>query len=142
MTGPHRGPGAPLRFDDTARRTYLTAVTEGAKAFQAARLVGLTVQAINKTARTDSSFAAARDIARTHGRKVRAERMPHGESRYKHAKCRCPICTTDATRERTSRRHRNTRPTHDDNPQETAPILQLPHTASPTGNLPPLARAS
>lgn len=142
MTGPHRGPGAPLRFDDTARQTYLTAVTEGAKAFQAARLVGLTVQAINKTARTDSSFAAARDIARTHGKKARAERMPHGESRYKHAGCRCTICTPAATQARTSRRHRNTHPTRDDSPQEAAPILQLPHTASPTGDIPPLARAS
>lgn len=142
MTGPHRGPGRPLQFDAATRAIYLAAVADGAKLTDAARHVRLTVQAINNHVRADSSFAAAREVARAHGRKIRAERMPHGESRYKHAKCRCPICTTDATRERTSRRHRNTRPTDDEQPTETAPILQLPHTASPTGNVPPLARAS
>lgn len=142
MTGPRRGRGRPIQFDDTARTAYLAAVTEGAKLSEAARAVGLTIQTINNHVRTDPSFAAAREVARTHGRKVRAEDAPHGESRYKHAGCRCDICTPAATQARTERRHRTTRNTGPDDPEETAPVLQLPPAALPTREVLPLARAS
>ncbi|MEU1134449.1 hypothetical protein ABZ383_32090 [Streptomyces sp. NPDC005900] len=142
MTTPRRSPGRPLQFDDTARQQYLTAVTEGATLTEAARTVHLTVQAINKHARTNPSFAAALEVARTHGRKARAERMPHGESRYKHAACHCPICTTAATTARTKRRNRHTHTTPEDTTPDQAPVLQLPHAAAQKGQPLPLARAS
>jgi len=111
--GPSRvGRGRPVTFTTTQRQVYLDAVTAGAKLSAAALTTGVTPQWAARVAKTDPGFGTALAAAREAGRKARQEKMPHGESRYNHAGCRCPICTQAATAARTERRH----PTNTDSP--------------------------
>lgn len=100
-----QGRGRPVAFDATARAAFLDAVTAGAKLTEAAAKAGVSRNVAAQHAKTDPGFRAALDEAKARGRAVRAQSMPHGESRYNHAKCRCPVCCAKATAARTARRN-------------------------------------
>ncbi|HEX5569290.1 MAG TPA: hypothetical protein VFY14_20630 [Streptomyces sp.] len=99
-----RGRGRPVVFDQDARTRYLAALETGTTAGEAAALAGVSRNVPARHAKTDRAFADAVQVARELGRKARAERVPHGESRYNHHRCRCPVCRTEATERRTGRR--------------------------------------
>jgi hypothetical protein len=137
-----RGRGRPVTFDAHQRQRYLEAITAGAKLTDAAALVGITTRWARQVADTDSAFAAALTTARAAGQRVRAENMPHGETRYIKLGCRCDICTKDATANRTARRHRTRAETEEDSRPDTPNVLQLPSRHGQVGDAPPLARVS
>jgi len=107
VTAP-RGRGRPVVFDQGARERFLAALTAGERLEDAARAAGVSRNVPARHAQADRAFAAALTEARATGRKARAERAPHGESRYNHQQCRCPVCRTDATRKRSGRPDRST----------------------------------
>ncbi|MDX3232925.1 hypothetical protein [Streptomyces sp. ME19-01-6] len=100
-----RGRGRPVAFDTAARAAFLDAVTAGAKLTEAAEKAGVSRNVAAQHAKADPAFRAALDEAKAHNRAVRAQSMPHAESRYNHAKCRCPVCCAKATAARTARRN-------------------------------------
>lgn len=95
--------GRPVRFDDTLRQLLLDAVAAGLSMGQAAAHVGVHPNVPSNHARADSVFATRLTDAKTAGRKVRREGIPHGEYRYNCHQCRCRICTADHTRARAAR---------------------------------------
>ncbi|MFB7592406.1 hypothetical protein [Streptomyces sp. NPDC056169] len=97
-----RGRGRPAQFTTEVREEFLRLVRRGDRLGVAAATVGVSVNVPTRHARKDPAFAAALETAR---RKGKDARTPHGEYRYNHLECRCPICTTAATAARTARRH-------------------------------------
>lgn len=142
MSTPRRSPGPPITFDAHQRQKYLDAVTAGAKLQDAALTAGIAVQWVNRLAQTDPVFGTAFNTARTAGKKARLDKLPHGETRYIKAACRCPICTKEATANRTARRNRPQPDTDDNTSPDQRTILQLPTRPAQHGNPAPLAAAS
>ncbi|MFJ1993042.1 hypothetical protein [Streptomyces asiaticus] len=98
------GRGRPVAFTADARTVFLDAVAAGAKLHEAAQKAGVSRNVPAQHAKDDAAFRAALADAKTTGRQIRAQSMPHGESRYNHAGCRCPVCCRKATAARTARR--------------------------------------
>ncbi|MEV4975612.1 hypothetical protein [Streptomyces scopuliridis] len=103
--------GRPVLFDDVLRDRYVQAVAGGMRLGEAAAHVGISANVPRLHARTDRGFAVALADAKMLGKKVRTDRVPHGESRYTNYGCRCRTCTTAATTARTQRRHQETEDT-------------------------------
>lgn len=106
MTARGRRPGRPVFvFDIAARRRYLAAVAAGARLADAAKAADIAPRTAQHTAKTEPAFADALATAKRAGKTVRAEQLAHGEYRYNHGGCRCPICTKAASEARGGRRH-------------------------------------
>ncbi|MFI2620435.1 hypothetical protein [Streptomyces sp. NPDC018584] len=134
--------GRPVTFDTHQRTRYLDALTNGANLTEAAATAGITARWAARIAATDPAFAAARNTARTAGRRVRADHMPHGETRYIKHHCRCDICTKHATTNRTGRRNRPTDTTPTEPAPEPAKVTAMPNQPAPSSSSLLLARAS
>lgn len=130
--------GRPPLFDDHKREQYLAAVTSGMRLGPAAAHVGISPDVPTRHARTDPAFGRALTTAKAHGKKTRQEDIPHGEYRYNCHKCRCPICTRDATRKRNERRAADQPDEDQDGPAE---VLNIRPQPSPSPSF-LLARAS
>ncbi|MFJ2202456.1 hypothetical protein [Streptomyces violaceusniger] len=135
-----RGRGRPAEgdgFTTEARAVFLDAVAVGAKLTEAAAKAGVSRNVPSRYAKTNPAFAAALDEAKTTGRQIRAQSMPHGEARYNHAGCRCTVCCTQATAARSARRRATT-----DDPEETAQPISLTNRQPSSSPSFLLARAS
>jgi hypothetical protein len=128
-----RGRGRPTLFTPAARTRYLTARHLGDTQHKAAAAAGVTPRTIHNTRRRDHEFRALDDAAVTAGRLAR---MPHGESRYNNAACRCPVCTKDATAKRMTRKTTARRA------DKTAPVVAITTPDQGSSETFPLARAS
>ncbi|MEU8101707.1 hypothetical protein [Streptomyces rubiginosohelvolus] len=117
-----RGRGRPTVFDPDTQTAYLDLLRHGARLGDAADHLGISRATPNRARKTNPAFAAAMGEALEVGAKVRREGVPHGEYRYNMLKCRCDVCTRDATVARTARRADATTDTTaaDEPPAETA----------------------
>lgn len=140
---PNKAPrGRPVTFNTHQRDVYLDHVARGAKLSEAAAAAGITPRWATHLATLDPQFAAARQHARTQGRHARMNEQPHGEYRYIHGKCRCDICTKEATEARTHRRNRPTETTSPTTSPETPTVVDMPKQPAQLVTSFPLARAS
>lgn len=141
MTGqPRRGRGRPALFHAGARAAYLTARAAGANQQEAAAAAGVAAKTVRNTRAADAEFRAADDAARATGR---GKRLPHGESRYNHAECRCPICTKDASAARAARPDRDRKATSTrGGDTHVADVVPMPRSDEGSPESFPLARAS
>ncbi|WP_030756462.1 hypothetical protein [Streptomyces sp. NRRL F-5135] len=115
-TEPGRGRGRQVLFDETARQQYLAAVADGMRLGEAAAHVGVSINVPRRHARTDTAFAARLDDARTQGKKIRDDRIPHSEAHYNNQQCRHPDCRARAREGRAHRRQTAAEP---------APVAEL-----------------
>lgn len=130
-----RKPGSPLlKFDPTARDTFLRLVAAGAYIKDAAKAVGVADRTARHAAAIDEAFAALLADAETRGREARQDSVPHGEYRYNHLGCRCDICRKTATLARAGRPDRQPPAT------PPTPLPVSPPTTEASSF--PLARAS
>lgn len=102
MSAPSRGRGRPALFDQDARARYLGALGGGATKKDAAAVAGVAAKTV-RNARTDPAWRDLEVAAYARGTAARRDHLAHGESRYNHHGCRCPICTRAATAGRTGR---------------------------------------
>lgn len=100
---PDQGRGRPALFDTAAQAHYLKARADGATQAEAAAAAGVAVRTIRDAYTRIPGFRDQEKQAATAGRYAR---LPHGESRYNHLACRCPICTVAADTARVERRRR------------------------------------
>lgn len=128
MTGPARGRGAPPLFTAPHQAAFLQAVTLGATQVKAAAAVGISARTVRHHAQHNPDFARSLAAAREAGRWAG---KPHGAYRYRHAGCRCDLCTAAASYERSGRaRGPRTRPSRKD-----AEVIQLPAAGHPLPSL-------
>ncbi|MFB6665993.1 hypothetical protein [Streptomyces parvus] len=99
-----RGRGRPTVFEPPTQAAYLDLLRQGARLGDAADRLGISRATPARYARTNQEFAAAVEEARAVGAKARREGVPHGEYRYNVLKCRCTVCTREATVARAARR--------------------------------------
>ncbi|MEU0624944.1 hypothetical protein ABZ329_29305 [Streptomyces rubiginosohelvolus] len=102
-------------FEPPTQAAYLDLLRQGVRLGDAADRLDISRATPTRYARTDPGFAAAVDEARAVGAKARREGVPHGEYRYNVLKCRCTVCTRDATVARAGRRA-DTAATDDESP--------------------------
>ncbi|MGW7283903.1 hypothetical protein ACWGH4_00130 [Streptomyces sp. NPDC054847] len=131
MTGRRLTRGRPVLFTDTLRNRYLEAVAAGMYLKDAAAHIGVSENVPQRHARTDRAFAAALKEARTAGKKVRIDELPHGEYRYNHHNCRCTNgCAQAATKNRAGRRRTAAETTDTGGQVIDLPPAQVPHSFS------------
>ncbi|MFK8851287.1 hypothetical protein [Streptomyces sp. Ac-502] len=126
------GRGRPATFDQAAQDTYLNLITSGIRLGDAAARCGIDRTTPHHLARRDTAFADRLRDAKTAGRAVRTapENLRHGDpSTYTNHACRCPPCTTAATRARANAPDRKPTPVHrlpaPQNPPAETKLLML-----------------
>lgn len=139
MTG--RGRGRPSLFTDDLQAQYLDLVAAGVRLGAAALKLGMDRRRITYAKNTQPAFARRLADARARGRTAR---LPHGRpGTYTNHGCRCPPCTTAATRARAQAPDRRyttgTPPRHPDRGEDPPAANVLPLTPR---TLPALAHAS
>ncbi|MBM9510024.1 hypothetical protein [Actinacidiphila acididurans] len=128
------GRGRVALFDTAARELYLKTRADGATQAEAAAAAGVAVRTVRDAYTRVPGFRDAEKQAAVAGRYAR---LPHGESRYTHLGCRCPICTVAADTARVERRRRAKTPTA--TARKEAPVVPLPPPPDP--DQPPPHRA-